>query len=304
MRIAHFSDLHLLSLEGIGARRFLNKRFTGWVNLRLKRGSIHRAAYVRAIAREIARLDVEHVVVTGDLTNLALEPEFQLARELLERDLGLDPSRVTVVPGNHDLYTRGALTARRFASYFAPWLTSDLPEHAVDWGGGRFPVVKLRGDVAIVALSSAVPRPPLVAAGELGAAQIEALRAIVAHPEVARRTLVVALHHPAVNDWTRLKVHIEGLRDADDLVETLQPVARGLVLHGHLHRRVQRRLPTREGHLVQAGATSASLQHDDADRMAGFNVYDVGPAGAARVEAWVYSPEAETFHAESVPKHV
>jgi hypothetical protein len=35
MRIAHFSDLHLLSLEGVPARRFLNKRFTGWVNLRL-----------------------------------------------------------------------------------------------------------------------------------------------------------------------------------------------------------------------------------------------------------------------------
>jgi len=39
---------------------------------------------------------------------------------------------------------------------------------AIDVGGARFPVVKLRDEVAIVGLSSAVPRPPFVAAGEIG----------------------------------------------------------------------------------------------------------------------------------------
>ena len=38
--------------------------------------------------------------------------------------------------------------------------------------------------------------------------------------------------------------------------------------------------------------------------MAGFNVYELGDAGATRVEAHVYSPEAGTFHLESVPKRV
>lgn len=305
MKIAHLSDLHLLSLEGVPPWRFLNKRLTGWLNLRFKRHSVHRAEYVRAIAHEIARLDVDHVVVTGDLTNLALEPEFAMARELFERDLGLDASRVTVVPGNHDLYTRGAMVTRRFESYFGPWLASDLPDLAVDVGGARFPIVKLRDSVAIVALSSAVPRPPLVAAGELGEAQTLALRRVLAHPEVARRAVVLALHHPALTgDWSRLKVHVEGLRDATTLVEELQHLPAGLLLHGHLHRRVQRRLATREGHLVQAGATSASLFHEDPDRMAGFNLYQLDAQGRARIEAWVYSAETRTFHVESVPKHV
>ena len=40
MRIAHLSDLHLLSLTGVPLRRFLNKRISGYANLRLKRGSI------------------------------------------------------------------------------------------------------------------------------------------------------------------------------------------------------------------------------------------------------------------------
>jgi 3',5'-cyclic AMP phosphodiesterase CpdA len=304
MKIAHFSDLHLLSLDGVPATRFLNKRLSGWVNLKLKRGSIHRSEYVRAIAREIGKLEVDHVVVTGDLTNLALESEFELARDLFERDLGIDASRITVVPGNHDLYTRGSLTSRRFEQFFGTWLQSDLPELAVDAGGGRFPVVKLRDHVAFVSLSSAVPRLPLIAAGELGAEQLQALRKVLAHPEVAARTLVLALHHPVVHSWSRLKVHVEGLRDADSLVPELRDVSRGLLLHGHLHRRIQRTLKTDAGKLTQVGATSASLHHDDADRMAGFNLYELGATGEARVEAWVYSAHTQKFQLESVPKLV
>jgi 3',5'-cyclic AMP phosphodiesterase CpdA len=303
MRLAHFSDLHLLALEGVPARRFLNKRLTGWLNLRMKRESIHRAAYVRAIAREIARRQIEHVVVSGDLTNLALETEYELVRDLFERELALDPDRVTVVPGNHDLYTRGALASRRFEQYLAPYLKGDLPELAVDVGGARFPVVKLRGAVAVVALSSAVPRAPFVAAGELGRAQLLALSRVLAHPEVARRTPVLVLHHPVVHEWSTIKAHVEGLRDAHALLAELRGVPRGLVLHGHLHRRIQRAVVTESGRLVQVGATSASLHHADDDRMAGFNVYEVGD-DAARLEAHVYSPESGSFRLDSIPKHV
>jgi hypothetical protein len=38
--------------------------------------------------------------------------------------------------------------------------------------------------------------------------------------------------------------------------------------------------------------------------MAGFNLYELGAAGEARVEAWVYSPTSQTFQLQSVPKLV
>src|SRR5579862_1829669 len=180
MKIAHLSDLHLLDLAGVPFTRFLNKRLTGWVNLRLKRGSIHRAAYVSAIAREIAARRFDHVVVTGDLTNLALEPEFERVRELLGQTLAMPPADVTVVPGNHDLYTRGALSTRRFEGFLRQWLESDLPALSADVSGARFPVVKLRGPVAVIGLSSAIPRLPLVAAGEIGEPQLRALGDVLA----------------------------------------------------------------------------------------------------------------------------
>ncbi len=305
MRLAHFSDLHVLALDGIGAHRFLNKRFTGWVNLKLKREHKHRPAYVREVAREVSRAKLDHVVITGDLTNLALEQEFDAVRNLLEEELGLAAENISVVPGNHDLYTRGAMRAQRFSKFFAPFIGSDLPDLGAEIALGRFPYVKLRGPLAIIGLSSAVPRPPLVASGELGSKQLDALEAILGHDEVKRRTPVVALHHPLHNPPSRLKTLIEGLWDADDLADALDHLPHGLVLHGHLHTRVQRHLRTRAGKVLSVGATSASLHHDDEHRMAGFNVYDFDGGGQLRsVEAHVYDPEKKIFRIESVPKVV
>ncbi len=303
MRVAHFSDLHVLDLAGVPAARFLNKRFTGWVNLKVKRQHKHRPGYVRAIAKEITRAKVDHVVITGDLTNLALEQEFEATRRLLQDELHLEPSQVTVVPGNHDLYTRGALRSKRFSTYFEHFMESDLPDLAADLELGRFPVVKLRGPLAFIGLTSAVPRLPLVASGELGKKQIAALERILAHEEVRRRTPIIALHHPVHNPPSWVDTLARGLWDARGLTDALARVERGLVLHGHLHFRVQRELPTRAGSMISVGATSASLDHLEAHKMAGFNLYEFDGAGAlSNMEAHVYRTDDERFRIESVPR--
>ncbi len=305
MRIAHFSDLHVLALDGVPARRFLNKRLTGYANLRLKRGHIHHSELVRAIAREVKRSKVDHVVITGDLTNLALDEEFVAVRKLLDDELGLPPGDVSVIPGNHDLYTRGALRAKRFAKYFADHMTSDLPELGVEIPLGRFPFVRLRGPAAIVGLSSAVPRLPLFATGKVGRAQADALARILAHPEVRKRTPVILIHHPLHNPVATMKRFMSGLNDAALLWTSLGSVPRGLLLHGHLHQRIQRNIATRAGKMISVGATSASLGHEDEAKMAGFNVYEIGEAGAVQaINAHVLDPATETFTIASIPRLV
>ena len=302
MRIAHLSDLHVLSMEGVSGMRFLNKRLTGYMNLKLKRQHVHRSHTVVALLREVRRQNPEHVVITGDLTNLALEPEFEAVREMLDKELGLDPSRVSVVPGNHDLYTRGALRSQRFTSYFAPYVTSDLPALAANIALGPFPYVRLRENVAIIGLSSAVPRPPLVASGELGAPQSAALRAILAHDEVKKRTPVFLLHHPPKNPDSAVKTALEGLWDAAALTANCNHLSRGLLLHGHLHRRIHRAHRTPSGSLDSVGATSASLHHEHEDRMAGFNTYDIDASGGIeKISSCVFDPEHGTFTVRDVP---
>lgn len=301
MRIAHLSDLHLLSLEGAVPYRLFNKRITGYLNIRFHRKSVHKPFAVRAAAREIKRLGIDHVVITGDVSNLALENEFELVRRFLSDDLGLPPERVSLVPGNHDAYTGGAHRSRRFATTFGTYLRSDLADLTVP--GDVFPFVHLRGGAAIIGLSTALPRPPLVASGAVGAPQLRALERILAHPEVASRTAIILQHHPIHNPTSRAKTALEGLTDAEAEASLLRRVRRGLVLHGHLHRRIQRKLPTDRGHLDAVGATSASLLHDSDERMAGFNVYELENDGAVRsIESHRLLAETETFREVAIPK--
>src|SRR6476469_6533516 len=102
-----------------------NKRITGYANTLLSRGRVHRREYLLAVLRASAE-DADHVVVTGDITNLALESEFEEARALLDA-LHAD---LTVVPGNHDIYLPSTHRDRRFPHHFGTFLQSDLPEFA------------------------------------------------------------------------------------------------------------------------------------------------------------------------------
>jgi 3',5'-cyclic AMP phosphodiesterase CpdA len=300
VRIAHLSDLHMLCMEGARPHRFLNKRITGYQNLRFRRSAVHKPFAVRAAAREIRRLAVDHVVITGDVSNLALEGEFDLVRTLLEQDLALPPDRVSIVPGNHDAYTRGAHRSARFQRAFEPFVQSDLPALTAL---GPFPFVRLRGPVAIIGMSTALPRLPLVASGALGQVQLKALDRVLAHPEVRDRTPVVLQHHPWHNPVSPSKRLLQGLDDADAEWTLLRRLSRGLLLHGHLHRRILRALPTDRGQLHAVGATSASLLDDSDEKMAGFNLYEISDSGAIEtLTSMRLDPTTETFREVPIPR--
>lgn len=274
MRLAHFSDLHMLSLEGVTLGRFLNKRITGLAMLRLHRKSAHKPHAVRAVAEEVKRARIDHVCITGDLTNLALEAEFTMVRGFLERDLGLSGEQVSVIPGNHDVYTRGSAQKRRFEQFFSDYIQSDMPEYGVEHCGARYPYVKLRGKIAIIGMSSAVPRGPLMAAGRFGAAQIDHLAKILDDDRVKGRSKVILQHHPAHNVRNRVVAFLEGLHDSKHMVRTLAKVEHGMILHGHSHIRVRRTIETEVGRIEVVGATSASLLSDHPHRHSGFNLYE------------------------------
>ncbi|MEW6366167.1 MAG: metallophosphoesterase [Acidobacteriota bacterium] len=288
IRIAHVSDLHVLSSTSAQWRSIIfNKRLTGYANLVLRRGRVHRREYLVAVL-SAAVAQADHLVVTGDITNLALDHEYEEARTLL--DEAADRAEVTVIPGNHDIYLPSTHRRRRFPHHFDRFLQSDLPQLARDLPAGRFPCVKLRGRVAIIALSSGVPRPPFVASGYVGHAQLEAFETVLAHPEVQRRTSIVLIHHPPVDTRPRIMRLRDGLVDAAAFRSSLARLPRGLVLFGHLHVRVRCRLPTPSGKLDVIGASGAALDHPDWSVRAGFNLYEFDNGGLASVGAHVIDP--------------
>ena len=106
-----------------------------------------------------------------------------------------------------------------------------------------------------------------------------ALRGLPQHREVKRRTLVLLQHHPWHLPKSRAKAAMEGLRDCAATVATLAGVERGLLLHGHLHRRIRQELDTGSTTLTTVGSTSASLLHENPHRVAGYNVYEFDDEG-------------------------
>ena len=300
MRIAHVSDLHVLSPAGVEWRSLLfNKRLTAYANMLIHRARVFRRDYLDSVVAAAARA-ADHVVVTGDVTNMSLESEYEEAMRILETVART--VEVTLVPGNHDVYLPHVQREGRFAHHFGAFFASDLPELALDVPAGRFPCVKLRGPVAVIGLSSAVPRPPFVSGGHLGRPQLDALARILAHPEVARRTPVVLVHHDPMGSRVRLEQLRRGLSDASSLRDALHNVARGFVLFGHVHIRTWTRLSTAAGALEIVSAGAAAVDHPSDAVRAGYNLYEVDDEGRiVSVEAWVLDPATRDVRRQDLP---
>ncbi len=267
MRLAHASDLHALSLENTGILPFFGKRLAGMVNLHLHRKEKHPRAILDALFEDLDAQKLDEIAITGDLTNLALESEFRLARRLLDQ-LELGSRHVTVVPGNHDVYTLDALLRRPFHQHLHPYATSDS-------GDDSFPFVRVRDPIALIGLSTARPSPVPFASGSLGKRQLARLEERL--EELGRRGLfrIVLLHHPPVNNRHSV---LRGLRDRSGFAGVLARVGAELVLHGHEHRDLDDRLDGPNGPIPVSGVGSATYADPRADRRARYHIYDLQPS--------------------------
>jgi len=281
LKIAHFSDVHALSLDGVKPWQFLSKRLAGYVNMRLNRRDKHPVALFEAVVEDLNRERPDHVVVTGDLVNLSLEPEFRLARRILDRLSG-GPSQVTVVPGNHDVYTLDALATKSFVRAFEPYVAGDA--------GTGFPSVRERGEVAIVGVSTALPSPVPFADGWIGGRQLAALEAVL--DRLRGKFRIVLLHHPPYRNRHFI---LRGLRDRRALQRILARVGCELVLHGHEHRDLRRELVGPTGPIPVIGVGSASYSDARPERRARYNVYTIAQGRLASVETRVHDAATGRF---------
>jgi len=264
--LAHLSDPHLAPLPAPRLSELLNKRALGYFNWRRKRSAVHRAEVLAAVVSDLQTRAFDHLAVTGDLINIALEAEFAPARKWLQ-SLG-SPERVTLVPGNHDAYVSGA--AARLLDAWDGYMRGDL--------GESFPFVRRRGPVALIGLSSAVATPPFMATGQLGAEQLARLDGILA--ELAREGLfrIVLIHHPPVSDAAH---YIKRLTDGAALRAVLQRRGAELLVHGHDHVRNLIWLDGPNGPIPAVGVPSASAASNDPKESGGYHKFEIERASNA-----------------------
>lgn len=257
MRFLHFSDVHVTQdyfrspFRKLGWRRsiaLLELSFGG----RAKKYE-HAREVIRRIVADRDRHQVDHVILSGDLTAYATNWEFEQAREALGELVG-QPANFTVIPGNHDVYTPGAYNSHRFERYFGHLLKSDLPEYTRD---GSFPFVRLVGEeAAVVGLMSArVPPVPGFSFGMIGRKQLGALRDLVHDARLEHRAILVVVHHAPIAPSGRKDRLLHGLMDADLLFRICQG-PRFAVLHGHIHKRYQHPATDQHPHTFGAGSST------------------------------------------------
>ena len=220
--LAHLSDPHLPPLPGPRPVELMGKRVFGYLNWTRNRHRYHRRDVLDVLMSDLQAQTPDHIAVTGDLVNLALEAEFAPAKAWLE-GIG-PPARVTLVPGNHDAYVRA--TSHRFAEAWSSYLVGD--ETPAD--GAMFPTLRRRGPLALIGVSSAVPTPPLMATGWLGKSQIEALERLLDQLASEPAFRILLIHHPL-----RSSARTKRLTDSSELLALLKQYGVDMVLHGHDH---------------------------------------------------------------------
>jgi 3',5'-cyclic AMP phosphodiesterase CpdA len=254
VRVLHFSDVHIQlpnwrkrKLRSLGLLRTIAS-----AELWRGRGRDFDDALevLRAIVRDADRLKVDRVICTGDLTQLAMEEEFVLAREALEPIM----DRLTCIPGNHDRYPfdDGSVNAL-YEKYFPPFVQTlqfdELSMFCLDSVGAVCWPIVTRGRIP---------------SGEFGRLQ--------QWLGETRGCKFVLLHHAPLRHNGKPDYPWHALQGAARLLEVCHPAT--AVLCGHLHERYEIRAQSR---MFCAG--SSTMRGNE-----GYWLYEVTAGHIARAE--------------------
>ena len=186
-----------------------------------------------------------------------------------------------MIPGNHDIYTH--LGDDPGVERWADYMRSDAWGATYAPGSARFPFVRRLGPAALIALNSAVPTPPFVAAGELGHRQIATLAGILAVTRREGLIRVVLIHHPPLPGQAPPR---RVLRDAPELERVLAENGAELVLHGHNHRDNHLDFAWTHGQIPVIGvASGSSARAHKSEPLGRYNLFRIARVdGAPHIE--------------------
>ncbi|MBO6730918.1 MAG: metallophosphoesterase [Rhizobiaceae bacterium] len=274
-RLAHLSDIHLGPLPGVTYRQLASKRITGYINWhRNRRRNLHEGVTERLLS-DMAGFDPDHVAITGDLVNLALDAELEMAQLWLE---SLGPAAgVSVVPGNHDAYVPGALS--RACRAWEKWMHADLTPATTTRHG--FPYLQRRGPLAIIGASSAVATAPFMASGSFSSEQAKGLSELLEKAGAENLFRVIMIHHPPVRGATATRKRLYGIRRFQ---KVLRKAGAELVIHGHTHLATTHWITGKDGRIPVVGVAAAGQGPGSSKPAAQYNLFDIdGKPGAWRL---------------------
>jgi 3',5'-cyclic AMP phosphodiesterase CpdA len=265
-RLAHFSDIHLGPLPAVTYRELASKRITGYINWRRYRRHHMQDGIAERLIADLRRKPHDHIAVTGDLVNLALDGEIEMARLWMEA-LG-SYEDVTLVPGNHDAYVPGALDKACHA--WGGWMSGDGATHPME--RHSFPFLRRRGPLALIGVSSARATAPFMASGQFSGDQADRLEDLLDLAGREHFFRVVLIHHPPVRGATAYHKRLFGITRFQ---EAVRRHGAELVLHGHTHLPTTHWIAGRDGPVPVVGVAAAGQATGSAKPAAQYNYFEI-----------------------------
>jgi 3',5'-cyclic AMP phosphodiesterase CpdA len=167
----------------------------------------------------------DHIVISGDLTQVGEDAEFEQFAEVLH-EARLPEDSVTLVPGNHDMYTHGNGWKKAMQGPLSRFAAASaaLAGKIVD-----------RGAVAFLPIDTTRFQTIAWSGGVFTKETADAVDRRMTDPAFRHKAMVLVVHHPPFHPVRAMK-WIDGLRGGTNVLELLARHPRLSLLHGHLHR--------------------------------------------------------------------
>jgi 3',5'-cyclic AMP phosphodiesterase CpdA len=202
-------------------------RFVSWGR------ELDAAARVTKLAVALAaakRAHADHIVFSGDLTETGTLGQFETFASVLAAS-GYAQDQVTLVPGNHDAYTSRDAWKKALEGPLRPWATNAA------WEPGK---CMEHDNAFIVPIDVSHHQSIARSTGIVRDEVAEALERRLVDPALAKKPILFVQHHPPYAHARHVMQWVDGLRGWARIFDLLVRNAHAHLLHGHLHRVVDR----------------------------------------------------------------
>lgn len=240
MKIAHISDLHLNTLFNDA-------------NL----------ARIKKLIKYISEKSVDHLIVSGDLTDNADESDLIILKRMLTKSGFASHTNLTVVPGNHDIFGGPQKPVDIFSfperckeidyqaklKYFKEIFKDTFANNTIITEDEDFPFLKDLGSVIIIGINSVAEyskyKNPFASNGEVKLNQFNKLNELLKKYSDTDAIKIVVIHHhfnkvkntkrSIAGIWQNIEKQTMKLKKKKRLLSLFRKYNIDLVLHGHIH---------------------------------------------------------------------
>lgn len=229
----HISDIHLTDdslgfLYLLKTQGLFTKRHLGWLNYKLRRNNPQQAQITTKVIDYLNAEYWDYLIISGDLTNLALEREIRNVRQLLEPLI--QKGKIIISPGNHDRYvptnSSGDLLAKYFPDCF-PFNTWSQTDKTIQ-------SIEISKHAVLVNLDLSVPRSMISSRGKI-LTDLEKCNKCLKHKYPDHLKIAVG-HYPAFLPDNQHENYRHSLAGKKRLEQFLIDAKIDIYLHGHIHK--------------------------------------------------------------------